>query len=73
MSGLIFESTPTKEQEDVMKGGYESIVWIKDKDGKEYACYIDDINQDAHVKQALSSAEQERCLDVNELVGTERW
>ncbi len=56
-----------------MKGGYESIVWIKDKDGKEYACYLDDINEEPHVKRSLSSEEQARCLDVNELVGTERW
>jgi hypothetical protein len=56
-----------------MKGGYESIVWINDKNGKEYACYIDDISEDAQVKKALSSVERAHCLDVNELVGTERW
>jgi hypothetical protein len=56
-----------------MKGGYESIVWIKDKNGKEFACYIDDITTNADVKQALSDTEKARCLDVNELVGTERW
>ncbi len=26
-----------------MKGGYETMVWIRDKDGKEYACYADDL------------------------------
>ncbi len=33
-----------------MKGGYESIVWLKNKDGKEYACYTDYINEDAQLK-----------------------
>ena len=27
-----------------MKGGYESLVWIRDKDGKEYACSLEAIN-----------------------------
>ena len=56
-----------------MKGGYESIVWIKDKHGKEYACYADDIKANDAVKDLLTDAERSHCLDVNEIVGTERW
>ena len=26
-------------EEEYSKGGYEAMVWICDKDGKEYACY----------------------------------
>ena len=28
-------------EEEYNKGGYESMVWIRDKDGKEYACSVD--------------------------------
>jgi hypothetical protein len=24
---------------------YQKMVWIQDKDGKEYACYIDDLKR----------------------------
>jgi hypothetical protein len=43
------------EEEEYNKGGYESMVWIRDKDGKEYAC--------------TAAA----CMDVSQLIGTERW
>ncbi len=56
-----------------MKGGYQSIVWIKDKDGKEYACYLDDIDGSSELQRVLSDRERSQCLDVNEIVGTERW
>ncbi len=56
-----------------MKGGYESIVWIKDKDGAEYACYLDDIKGNIDFKEELDEEEKSRCLNVSQLVGTERW
>mgnify|MGYP003573764066 CR=1 FL=1 len=28
---------------DINTGGYESMVWVSDKDGKEYACYLKDV------------------------------
>ena len=31
-------------EEEYSKGGYEAMVWIRDKDGKEYACYADALN-----------------------------
>lgn len=52
-----------------MNGGYESMVWLRDKDGKEYACYLDDINGN----EELTEEEKAKCLDVNQLLGTERW
>ena len=52
-----------------MKGGYESIEWIRDEDGKEYACYLEDINDKEH----LTDEDKAKCLDVNNLIGTERW
>ena len=53
-------------------GGYESMVWIRDKDGKEYACYLDDIKA-IKPKEELTEEEKEKCMDVSQIVGTERW
>lgn len=52
-----------------MKGGYESLVWINDKDGREYVCALDDIRNE----HELTDEEKAKCMDVNLLVGTERW
>ena len=52
-----------------MKGGYESMVWVNDKEGREYVCYLDDI----HNENELTEEERAKCMDVNLLIGTERW
>jgi len=57
---------------DSSQGGYESMVWVRDKDGKEYACYIKDI-KGVKAKEDLTEEEKEKCVDVSTLVGTERW
>ncbi len=56
-----------------MKGGFGSLVWIKEKDGKEYVCYIDDIKRNVKSIESLTEEERETCLDVSGIVGTERW
>ncbi|MBE0584999.1 MAG: hypothetical protein IH612_14730 [Desulfofustis sp.] len=56
-----------------MKGGYASLVWIRDKNGKEYACYADDLKGKIRTKEELTEAEKAQCTDVSQLVGTERW
>ena len=28
---------------DLISKEYQKMVWVRDKDGKEYACYIDDL------------------------------
>jgi hypothetical protein len=53
-------------------GGYESMVWIRDKDGKEYACYLKDI-KNIKTKEELTEEEKAQCLDVSQIIGTERW
>ena len=50
-------------------GGYESMVWVQDRDGREFACYRDDIKD----PEALTEDEKAKCMDVNLLIGTERW
>ena len=55
------------------KGGYESMVWIRDKDGKEYACSIDALKGNIKEKEELTDVERANCMDVSLLIGTERW
>jgi len=55
-----------------MKGGYESMVWIRDKDGTKYACYLDDVKAIKAVEE-LAGEEKAKCLDVSQIVRTERW
>lgn len=53
-------------------GGYESMVWIRDKDGKEYACYLKDV-KGIKTKEELTEEEKAKCMDVSQIIGTERW
>jgi hypothetical protein len=57
---------------DSSGGGYESMVWVRDKDGKEYACYLKDI-KGIKTKEQLTEEEKANCIDVSQIVGTERW
>lgn len=50
-------------------GGYESMIWVKDRNGKEYSCYLEDIKN----PENLTEEEKANCMDVNTLIGTERW
>lgn len=50
-------------------GGYESMVWVQDRDGKQFSCYLEDIKN----PEELTNEERAKCLDVNTLIGTERW
>jgi len=54
-----------------MKGGFESLSWLKDKNGKEYVCSLD--NSDKKSFEELTEDEKRKCADVNQIVGTERW
>ena len=55
------------------KSGYESLVWIRDKDGKEYCCPLDAIKGKVKGKDELTDEERQKCMDVSQIVGTERW
>lgn len=54
-----------------MKGGIESLTWLRDKNGKEYVCSLD--NNDKKSFEELTEDEKRRCADVSQIVGTERW
>ena len=50
-------------------GGYESMVWVQDENGREFACYREDIKN----PEELREEEKANCLNVNSIIGTERW
>jgi hypothetical protein len=56
-----------------MKGGYESMIWLNDKRGREFVCYIDEVGEDIKHREDLNEDDFKKCLNVNELIGTERW
>lgn len=53
-------------------GGYESMVWVNDRHGREFACYINDMKNYEHFEE-LPDELRAKCLDVSNLIGTERW
>ena len=59
--------------EEYNKGGYESLVWIRDKEGKEYACKAEALKGNLKTKDELNEDEKANCMDVSQLIGTERW
>lgn len=44
---------------------YKRMEWIRDENGKEYACYIEDVKDRNH----LTEEEKKRCLDVSQVLG----
>lgn len=44
------------------------MVFIQDKDGKEYACYIDDL-KNIKRKEDLTDEEKEKCTDLSQVLG----
>lgn len=56
-----------------MRGGFESMVWIRDKNGKEYVCYAEDLAPNNETMEELTEEEKSVCMDVSQLLGTERW
>ena len=60
-------------EEEYNKGGYESLVWVRDKDGKQYACSLNALKGNIKEKEELTEEERASCMDVSLLIGTERW
>ena len=48
---------------------YEVITeWVQDKDGKEFACYHEDL-KDFDSSKGLSKKQRARCLDTSQIAG----
>ena len=53
--------------------GYRSLAWIKDKIGKEYVCSLETLKGDPRDRTDLTEEERRDCMDVNLILGDERW
>ncbi|MGB3212911.1 MAG: hypothetical protein WBB19_19575 [Desulforhopalus sp.] len=53
---------------DLISKEYQGMVWVHDKDGKEYACYIDDL-KNVKSKEDLTDEEKEKCMDISLVLG----
>lgn len=56
-----------------MKSGYDSLIWVNDKKGREYVCTITDNQGRPKSFEQLTDKEKKHCTNVNYIVGTERW
>lgn len=54
---------------DVISEEYKKMVWVHDREGKEYACYVDDLKGKIKSKEQLTDEEMKNCLDLNTVVG----
>jgi hypothetical protein len=52
-------------QGDLIAKQYEGMVWVRDKEGKEFACYVKDIKR----KEDLTEEEKAKCTDLNTVLG----
>lgn len=59
--------------ESTGQSGFGNLVWVRDKDGKEYACSVDALKGNIKTKEELTEEERKNCTDVSTIVGTERW
>ena len=53
--------------------GYESLVWVRDDNGKEFSCSLDSTRNGIRSIDDLTDHERASCMDVSLIVGTERW
>lgn len=47
---------------------YQRMEWVNDKDGREYACYHEDVKE-FDTKKGLTPEQKKRCLDTSQLLG----
>lgn len=53
--------------------GYESLVWVRDDEGKEFSCSLDTNRGNVNKFDELTEHEKKSCMDVSQIIGTERW
>lgn len=54
---------------EIISEEYKKMVWVHDKQGKQYACYAADLEGNIRSKKDLTEEEKERCLDLSTVVG----
>ena len=53
---------------EVISKEFQKMVWLQDKDGKEYACYINDL-KNIRRKEDLTDEEKSKCMDLSLVLG----
>lgn len=57
---------------EIISGEYKRMVWVHDKDGKEYVCYSSDPDGTKKNKEELTEVERETCMNLNVVLG-DNW
>jgi hypothetical protein len=63
----------TERDSSIGSVGYESMVWVQDDNGREFSCTLDHSRSNVRSFNDLSEHERTSCMNVNQIVGTERW
>lgn len=50
---------------------YQRMVFVQDRDGKEFSCYLDDV-KNFDPKKGLTGEQREKCLDISQVAG-DNW
>ena len=53
--------------------GYEFLVWVQDDHGREFSCTLDSAREGVRSLQDLTGHERASCMNVNLILGDERW
>jgi hypothetical protein len=56
-----------------MKTDFGSLVWVNDKEGREYVCTATSDFENKKDLDALSESERSSCSNVNDFISTDRW
>lgn len=54
---------------EIISNEYQKMVWVHDKEGKEYACYAKDIDGKIKSLDQLTDEEKKNCMDISEVLG----
>ncbi len=63
----------TERDNTIGNVGYASMVWVNDDNGREFSCTLDSSRGGVRSLSDLSDHERSSCMDVNLIIGTERW
>ncbi len=54
---------------EIISEEYKKMVWVHDKNGKEYACYARDLKGSLRSREDLTEEEKANCLDLSTVAG----
>jgi len=54
---------------DIISEEYRKMVWVHDAEGKQYACYADDLKGKLKKKEDLTEEEKQKCTDLSTVLG----